>query len=209
MVGFAKAIEGQALPRLPEYLVEQLRQLDDPPLALRVRLGDEAALGQALSAISNQAKPARERVELIRAVGDADLDRLKTTLLGLMQSESDAEVTAAALVALQRFSDPPLGQAVADRLAKLPTAARPSAISFLASREQWSGALLESIESGRLAKGEVATTLVEVLLSHGGKVAARTKAAWPSAGQSSVTGRATEIARVRSAIRAISASSST
>ena len=200
MVGFAKAIEGQALPRLPEYLVEQLRQLDDPPLALRVRLGDEAALGQALSDISNQAKPARERVELIRAVGDADLDRLKTTLLGLMQSESDAEVTAAALVAMQRFSDPPLGQAVADRLAKLPTAARPSAISFLASREQWSGALLESIESGRLAKGEVATTLVEVLLSHGGKVAARTKAAWPSAGQSSVTGRATEIARVRSAV---------
>ena len=51
-----------------------------------------------------------------------------------------------------------------------------------------------------MAKGEVATTLVEVLLSHGGKVAARTKAAWPSAGQSSGTGRAAEIARVRSAV---------
>ena len=200
MVGFAKAIEGQALPRLPEDLVEQLHQLDDPPLGLRVRLGDEAALGQALSAIANQAKPARERVELIRAVGDADLDRLKTTLLGLMRSEPNAEVIAAALVALQRFSDPALGQAVADRLAKLPAAARPSAISFLASREQWSGPLLGAVESGRLAKGEVATTLVEVLLSHGGKVAARTKAAWPSAGQSSGTGRAAEIARVRSAV---------
>jgi len=53
MAGFSKALEGQALPRLPGELIEQLRQLDNPPLVLRVRLGDSAALGQALSVIAN------------------------------------------------------------------------------------------------------------------------------------------------------------
>ena len=54
---------------------------DNPPLALRVRLGDEVALGQALGVTDEQT--GKERIELIRAAGDFDLSRLKATLLGL------------------------------------------------------------------------------------------------------------------------------
>ena len=200
MAGFSKAIEGQALPLLPDALAKQLRQLDNPPLAMRVRLGDEVALGQALGVIADRNKPARERIELIRAAGDVDLSRLKATLLGLVQSESDAGVVTAALLFLQRIDDPALGQAVAGRLADLPAAARSTAISFLASRAKWSGQLLDAVESGRLAKRDIAATIVEVLLGHGNKVADRTKAAWPSAGQPAGNGTAAEIARVRSVV---------
>ena len=200
MAGFSKAIEGQALPLLPDALAKQLRQLDNPPLALRVRLGDEVALGQALGVIADGSKSARERIELIRAAGDVDLSRLKATLLGLVQSESDAGVVTAALLVLQRIDNPALGQAVAGRLADLPAAARSTAISFLASRAKWSGQLLDAVESGRLAKRDIAATIVEVLLGHGNKVADRTKAAWPSAGQPAGNGTAAEIARVRSVV---------
>ena len=167
---------------------------------VRVRLGDEAALGQALGVIADGSKPARERIELIRAAGDVDLGQLKATLLGLVQSEPDAGVVTAALLVLQRINDPALGQAVARRLHDLPAAARSTAISFLASRANWSGQLLDAVDAGRLAKRDVAATTVEVLLGHGDKVADRTKAAWPSANQPAGNGTAAEIARVRSVV---------
>ena len=132
MAGLSKAIEGQALPLLPDALAKQLRQLDNPPLALRVRLGDDVA-GQG-QRDRRQKQTSKERIELIRAAGDVDLSRLKATLLGLVQSESDAEVVTAALLVLQRIDDPELGQAVARRLTDLPAAARSTAISSLASR---------------------------------------------------------------------------
>ena len=200
MAGFSKAIEGQALPLLPDALAKQLRQLDAPPLPLRVRLGDEAALGQALGVIADRGKSASERIELIHAAGDADLNQLKATLLDLVQSEPDAGVVTAALLVLQRIDDPALGQAVAKRLPNLPAAARPTAISFLASRVSWSARLLDAVEAGHLAKRNVAANTVEVLLGHGGKVANRTKAAWPSASEPAGNGTAAEIARVHSVV---------
>ena len=51
-----------------------------------------------------------------------------------------------------------------------------------------------------MAKRDIAATIVEVLLGHGNKVADRTKAAWPSAGQPAGIGTAAEIARVRSVV---------
>ena len=55
MAGFSKAIEGKALPLLLGALAKQLRQHNNQPLALRVYLGDEVALG----VIANRNKPAR------------------------------------------------------------------------------------------------------------------------------------------------------
>ena len=86
MAGFSKAIEGQALPLLPDALAKQLRQLDNPPLALRVRLGDEVARRPSAWRDRRQKQTSRERIELIRAAGDVDLSRLKATLLGLVKS---------------------------------------------------------------------------------------------------------------------------
>jgi len=200
MIGFGKAIEGQSLPQLPEELIEQLRQLENPPLALRVRLGDKAALDQAIDEIVDGSKPVKERVELIRAAADADLTLLKPTLLRLVQSESNAGVVTAALLALQRLNDPALGQAVAKRLSGFPATARPTAISFLASRASWSAKLLNAVESGRLAKRDVAATTVDVMLGHGGTIATRAKSAWLSASQPARNDTATEIGRVRAVV---------
>ena len=199
MVGFSKALEGQALPRLPDELLEQLRQLDNPSLVLRIRLGEAAALGQALALIADTAKPAKDRVELIRAAGDARVDGLKPSLLSLVQTEPNADVVVAGLLALQRFSDDSLGQAVVGRYAEFPGAARPSAISFLASRPAWSRRLLYAVESGHLAKRDVPLPTVEVLLGHGGEVARQASQLWSSAGLAT-TNQAEEIARVRSVV---------
>ncbi|MBT4623730.1 MAG: c-type cytochrome, partial [Verrucomicrobia bacterium] len=199
MVGFSKALEGQALPRLPEELLEQLRDLDNPPLVLRVRLGDSAALGQAQSVIADTAKPAKDRVELIRATSDAGAEGLQQSLLSLVQHESNASVLSAGLLALQRFTDDSLGQSVVKRYASFPKAAKPAAISFLASRPAWSRRLLAAVESGRLAKRDVPLPTVEVLLGHGVEVAAQAGQLWPGAGQAA-TGQAAEVARVRAVV---------
>ena len=199
MAGFSKALEGQALPRLPEELLEQLRDLDNPTLVLRVRLGDSAALGQAQSVIADTAKPAKDRVELIRATSDAGAEGLQQSLLSLVQHESNASVLSAGLLALQRFTDDSLGQSVVTRYASFPKAAKPAAISFLASRPAWSRRLLAAIESGRLAKRDVPLPTVEVLLGHGVEVAAQAGQLWPGAGQAA-TGQAAEVARVRAVV---------
>jgi len=199
MAGFSKALEGQALPRLPEELLEQLRDLDNPPLVLRVRLGDSAALGQAQSVIADTAKPAKDRVELIRATSDAGAEGLQQSLLSLVQHESNASVLSAGLLALQRFTDDSLGQSVVKRYASFPKAAKPAAISFLASRPAWSRRLLAAVESGRLAKRDVPLPTVEVLLGHGVEVAAQVGQLWPGAGQAA-TGQALEVARVRAVV---------
>ena len=199
MAGFSKALEGQALPRLPEELLAQLRELDNPPLVLRVRLGDSAALGQALSVIAAVAQPAKDRVELIRAASDVGAEGLKQTLLRLVQHESNASVLSAGLLELQRFADDSLGRAVVERYASFPKSAKPAAISFLASRPAWSRRLLAAVESGRLAKRDVPLPTVEVLLGHGVEVAAQASQLWPSAGRAA-TGQAAEVARVRAVV---------
>lgn len=200
MAGFSKAIEGQALPRLPDVLAEQLRQLASPSLVLSVRLGDESAFGQALGVVVDEDKTERERVELIRALGDADIDRLMPTLLRMLPSESNAGVVIAALLVLQRLDDSALGQKVADWLPNLPVAARSTAISFLASRASWSERLFDAIELGHLAKHDVAITTVEMLLSYGTEVAERVKTIWPSAGRPVGEGMSAKIARLRSVV---------
>jgi len=204
MAGFSKALEGQALPRLPGELIEQLRQLDNQPLVLRVRLGDSAALGKALAVIADTAMPSKDRIELIRATSDAGADGLKSSLLILVQTELNADVVAAGLLAgllaLQRFVDDSLGQAVVGRYPEFPAAARPAAISFLASRPAWSRRLLAAVKSGSLAKRDIAASTVELLLAHGGSVAAQARNLWPSAGEAKPTTQAAEIARVRSVV---------
>jgi len=199
MAGFSKALEGQALPRLPDELLEQLRRLDNPPLVLRVRLGDSAALGQALQVIGDAARPAKDRVELIRAASDVGAAGLQQALLRLVQRETDTGVLSAGLLALQRFGDDSLGKAVAGHYANFPEAARSAAVSFLASRPAWSRRLLAAVESGRLAKRDVPLATVEVLLGHGGEVARQSSQLWPSAGRAA-TGQAAEIARVRALV---------
>jgi len=163
-------------------------------------LGNAAALGQALADIADATKPAKDRIELIRAAGDVKADGLKPSLLRLVKTEPNADVVVAGLLALQRFGDPALGQAVVDRYPNFPAAAKPSAILFLANRPGWSRQLLHALESGRLAKRDIAASTVEVLLAHGGSVAAQARNLWPSAGEAKPTTQAAEIARVRSVV---------
>ena len=200
MAGFSKALEGQAPPRLPDELLGQLRRLDNPTLVMRVRLGDTAALDQALEVIADDTQTTKDRVELIRAVSDAGAAGLQQTLLRLVQHETDAGVLSAGLLELQRFAGDSLGQAVVGRYANFPDAAKPAATSFLASRPEWSRRLLDAVESGRLTKRDVAAPTVEVLLAHGGSIGVQARNLWPSAGKAEPTTQAPEIARVRAVV---------
>ena len=59
MAGFTQALEGQALPRLPDELIEQLRQLDNPPLVSDFAAISPKSSGQARARAWSTRAPSR------------------------------------------------------------------------------------------------------------------------------------------------------
>lgn len=102
--------------------------------------------------------PEAERAEAIRFLGhpaifsgDGDLARL----VALIEPRTPPAVREAAFVALERARPPGTPAALAKRWGALPPADRTRTLALLLGRDDWTSALLTSIESGDIAANQI------------------------------------------------------
>jgi putative membrane-bound dehydrogenase-like protein len=108
-------------------------------------------LKRANQVAANEAAPLGARVEATRTLNLGTFAEASQTLTALVDSHQPQEVQLAAVETLGRFSDPVVGTILTDAWPHFSPRLRATAGEILFSRPQWVTALLDSIDSGRLA----------------------------------------------------------
>ena len=105
-------------------------------------------------------KAAKEYADLLRA------DAAAAKLLDLVTPQTSPEIAQGLIEALGACETDEVGQALTDRLAEFTPAVRRVALRVLLARNDWTGQLLEAIESGSVQLADLSLDQKQALASH-------------------------------------------
>jgi putative heme-binding domain-containing protein len=134
--GFEQAFDGRVPPPFP---AELLAQLGDGSLSMQIRQGKAQSLAEGLAILS---QPAAEQLAVIHAFGTYAHQPAVSPLIRLATTSGTNQ--AAALAALQIYTDPEIASALTKKFPTLPAQLKPAALNLLGSRQAWTLELLES-----------------------------------------------------------------
>ncbi len=149
---------------------------------LAARWGSDALADQAQqlavslkTAAADEELPAAERLAAIRqlAAFGADDPNLAANLLELLSARTNPELAAGLFEALTASRAPQTGAAIAEALPRLTPAVRSVALRSLLTRAEWTAALLDSAEAGRVSLDELALDQKQALANHPDRAIAR------------------------------------
>jgi putative heme-binding domain-containing protein len=175
--GVNEAFEGREIPPLLPALASELARSGNADLALRG--GDGGAHAEALRVIAMEdPKLLKQRLHYIELIAQVGRPEAAGTLLDVAATTQSDPVRRAALAAIGRFSDAQLGGRLVALYPKLSAdaAARSSIITLLVTRPAWTTALLGAVESGAIARSDIAASAVD-RLRHGDDKAIAARAA--------------------------------
>ena len=166
MKGFEEAYRGRETVGLPDELLQALADTGQTPLVLRVRQGDQAAIKEALALLQNAKTPAADRVFYARIFGEIAVPASVPVLRALAAGNNPAPLRNAALVSLMIYDLPETGAWAAELLPRTQGAVHTATLALLASRAEWSLALLRAIEAGKPAAADVPPDIVARMRAH-------------------------------------------
>ncbi len=137
-------------------------------LIVRVKLGDEKALQEALRLVRDDQRPAAHRLAMIETLGAARRPGAAPVLLALLNSPS-IPIKRAALLALMTYDDQEIGATVCSRWhTAIPDERdlRAIALRLLASRAIWAKSLMSEVKKSRIKPTEVPLDLIQQMRLH-------------------------------------------
>jgi putative heme-binding domain-containing protein len=161
-----QAYEGRPLSNLPDELVSAMAKSGATSPTIKLRQGDGEAVADALKTIADESADAARRQQLIQVFGGLKQPSCVPVLLKLFADSRNDNLRAAALGALQSYSNPEIGQQVVKSLPDLPDELRAMAQSLLASRESWALALTAAVEKGGVDPRLISDETVRRLTLH-------------------------------------------
>lgn len=164
MKGFEVAFSGRTLGDLPDELVAALTKVGGGSLALRLRRGDEAAIGEALKLAAEEKTDVKQRVEVIQVLGQIHQARAIDVLLQAVATTKRPDVQSAALTALQAYDLASVGSAIAKLHNSLSGDVQRIAQGVLASRKTWATSLLLEVDSGNIKPDSIPPAVLQKLL---------------------------------------------
>jgi putative membrane-bound dehydrogenase-like protein len=181
--GLARGWPRKQVPKVDEQLEKDLTRV-----ASRLSPGQRSLLFQLASAwgskafakagaevtrllltrVTNESLPAEARLTAARELVDqgATDSKLVQTLLDQVTPRSPPEFSAGILRAVQVSDSPDVGRLILERLAGLTPAARAAGISVLLSRPEWTRALLERVNQGKVMIAELSLDQRQALADH-------------------------------------------
>ncbi|MCA9143814.1 MAG: c-type cytochrome [Planctomycetales bacterium] len=174
---------------LAESLVTTLSEelQGDSRKAMLAAVGGKAAtvletlLRQARATAGDSTQPIAARVAAIRTLRLSSLDEVQEQLVELLDLRQPVEVQAAVLQALVEFREPVVAELILNAWSGLSPQLRTSAAESLMSRPVWLVALLNQVERGAVARGDLDPARIELLKKHpDAEIAARTSKLFPA-----------------------------
>ncbi len=178
LTGINAAFKGSTITALPARLQTALLAAmaqtstgaaDPSTIILGLRSGDAKSHAAALEYIKNDDPAVKlPRIQIIETLGQTGKDDAVPVLLQVARTSQWHSVRRASLAALQRFSDPKIGDAIVAAYNDLPKdqGVRPRALDTLTKRSEWSLALLKAIDAGKIARTDVDYELMERMKLH-------------------------------------------
>lgn len=166
LTGFEEAFRGRALARLPDELVSAIVESGGASLSLRLRQSEPAAIKEALVIVADPAADLDERRRFVRQLGELRLAEAIGVLLNIALEPGDTELRQAAFAALGAFDDESIASRTLEALPELPEELRAAACTLLGSRQAWTYALLNQLQSGELNLSIVPSEVAEQLRAH-------------------------------------------
>lgn len=182
--GMNQAFAGRRLKTVPSSLAKPLSSLvkqrgTEPDIVkFAVRMGSREALQSALAMINknNSSLDSKEatadRIALIETVGQSGSSECVPVFLNLLKQKESMPVQTATLSVLQRFDQPEIANEVLKIYADLQPKLKPAAVDLLASRADWSVALLKSVDKKSIAPTAITVDQLRQILLHKDKQAA-------------------------------------
>lgn len=155
MAGFELAFKGRSLAELPEELTEAIARTGGESVVLGIRRGDAASRDQALRTVTDPRAPLAQRLRYLEALGEVKDTKAEPVLLKVIASTGERPLHKTALIALQQFDQPDIGQAVVARFESFDVETRAAALNLLASRPEWALQLLQAIDAGTIPSGQL------------------------------------------------------
>lgn len=180
VAGFVEALSGRALDSPPAPLAESLNTLlaerggRPAVIELALRLGSTDGQRIALQQIQSIDTPELSRVALIRSLGEVRAAHAVDALLSLSSSDQPDAIQTAAVAALGYLDDAKIPETIVLCYPLLPAGAQARAIELLASRAQWSPALIAAVEAKTIDPKAVSITLVRQMLDRADDSLAKT-----------------------------------
>lgn len=164
ITGLQEGLRGssQRLAEMPSALQQALQQYQQDigrsNIALGLRQGDQEATDKVLSLIADPTAEKARRLEYIALLGEVDHPEAVPVLLEALGQSRSTAVRRMILHALVRYSDPKIGQRVAqlypNRLRAEPEV-RSAALELLVSRPAWALELLTAVDRKRIAPRDI------------------------------------------------------
>jgi len=181
--GMDQAFAGRRLKTVPAPLEKPLSTLvkqrgtEPDIIKFAVRMGSREALQTALKMINDnhqnaQSKQAMSnRIALIETVGQSGSSECVPVLLNLLKHKEPVAVQSATLSVLQRFDQLEIANLVLETYPILQLTLKPRAVDLLASRAEWSVALLKSVDNKSISATEITVDQLRQILLHKNKQA--------------------------------------
>ena len=183
LAGIDEAFAGRPAAALPADLTAAIARAGGGSRELRLRLGDAAAVADALRRITDERVPVAERTADVAILAETRPVGARDALASLAAGAGDAAVRVEAIAALEGWDDPALAERLLALLPAAPLEVRDAIVSALASRAGWADRLLEEIEAGSIDRRAVSAAAIDRLRLHRGVVAARVSRLFPLVGE--------------------------
>ena len=141
------------------------------------RYADQIA-GGSLATARDESRPDADRIAAARQLVDFRPEDVETskTLLNLITPRTSPGLATGLIDSVGHGAAAQTGAALADTLGTLTPGVRPAAVRALLGRSDWTSALLDAVEAGKIGFGELALDQVQALTAHRDKsIAARAK----------------------------------
>ncbi|MCP4191163.1 MAG: c-type cytochrome [Planctomycetaceae bacterium] len=171
--GMEQQLQGLKQGEVPDALRGPLAELwkdDNHPTTLvlfALRMGNDDALREAVTRMSDPSDSERDRIALIDAVGQTGKNSVVQPLAKLFRHSDQNAIRSAALASLARFSQSEIGTVILTCYQSLSPDLRGEARQVLYSRAPWSQQLLRLIERGELNTAEIPHRELTLLWNHG------------------------------------------
>ncbi|MBK8002106.1 MAG: c-type cytochrome, partial [Verrucomicrobia bacterium] len=183
MTGFEEAFSGRSLTGLPDELVAAMARHDVASDALKLRTGDPTATRRALEAIKDERTNAKQRQQLISVLGEVRPAAALDALLAIADRDENREIRKAALTALMGYDDARIPATVLKDYNDYPPDVRSIALGLIASRANWSLALVQAVDKGQIEADAVPLDGVRRMKLHTQtELATLIARLWPRAG---------------------------
>lgn len=164
--GFELAFKGRTLGAIPKELAKELTANGGGSIALRMRLGDEAAIESALNSTANPKTRTTSKTELIQILGELNESRALPIFEKLLKQTSNEPLQIQLLSSLQNYEEPKIADWVISNYNPLSLDSKEVAQTLLSSRKPWSKALLAAVDRNDIDPKKISADTARKMTLH-------------------------------------------